>query len=78
MKIGSHEFHSCWVIYRYPLDYPNHWVVRRWELRPRGPLSTPDVSLHTTLEAARRAIPQKTISVGPQAYDPPCAHEIWI
>lgn len=39
--MGERESLYMWMIYRRPLDYPNHIVVRRWTL-DRGGKVTPD------------------------------------
>jgi hypothetical protein len=43
----------AWVIYDHPTDYPNHFVVRRWE----GSQPDQGCQLYETLEEAREAIP---------------------
>jgi hypothetical protein len=52
--ITNAEVFVCWVIYDHPKDYPNHFVLRRWEWE------TPDedCQLFDTLEQARAALPR--------------------
>jgi len=51
--VTNSEVFVAWAIYDHPKDYPNHFVLRRWEW------TTPDedCQLFDTLEEARAAVP---------------------
>jgi hypothetical protein len=70
---------SMYVIYERPLDYPDHYVVRRWAVF-LGDLS-PDAAPHAvtlTLEAARASIPHGMVALPRNADDEPQIVESWI
>jgi len=62
------------VIYDRPLDYPEHYVVRKWELDQ----PTERYTLHRSLEEARRAIPPDLTCIGRDEHDEPQIVETWI
>ncbi|RYF07309.1 MAG: hypothetical protein EOO77_25955 [Oxalobacteraceae bacterium] len=70
---------SMWTIYANPADYPGKWVVRRQEILPGLRCAqTGDMSVHDTLEAARKAIPNHTGYLGRQPEDEPQIVESWM
>jgi hypothetical protein len=68
-----------WVIYERPSDYPDKFVVRRWELRGTEEI-VPDQEcrLADSLEEARGLIPDGLYCVGRFAQDDPCIVECWL
>lgn len=66
------EVFVAWAIYDHPSDYPNHFVVRRWEWM------TPDegCQLYDTLEDARAAIPPGLVCI--VGNSDPVIIETWI
>ena len=69
----NNEVFVAWCIYDHPKDYPNHFVLRRWEWE------TPDMEcqLFDTLEAARAAVPPGLVCMTHPNDDPAIA-ETWI
>src|ERR1700740_1701763 len=48
---------SMWVIYFDPSDYPEKWVVRRWDVGPGVVRARPKADICDSLEAARAFVP---------------------
>lgn len=70
---------EMYVIYDHPLDYPNHWVTRRWEVyRNADPEPTEAFTLHATLEAARSAVPPGKHRIQAMSEDDPTIIETWV
>jgi hypothetical protein len=71
---------SQWVVYDHPSDYPENFVVRRWEIFNQRPYFRPtgDVVLATTIEEARRSIPWDRIRFSRSPEDDPKIVEIWM
>lgn len=67
-----------WVVYAHPLDYPQNFVLRRWELRDRVLLPTNEVSLGMTFEEIRAALPPGLYWLPRFAGDDPCIVEVWL
>ena len=67
-----------WVIYDHPKDYPDNFVVRRWEVSPGRCQPTEDVSLHVTLEESRKSIPNWTYRIPRFEEDDPTIVEVWL
>lgn len=67
------------TVYRHPLDYPHHYVIRAWYTVPKsveleqGPAWTFD-----TLDAARLAIPQDMVVFARAPGDDPTIVETYI
>ena len=71
---------SQYAIYDHPRDYPNHYVVRRWDIHPGVPVPIPNgnAELSETLSDARAAIPTGFVNIGRQAGDDLVILEVWI
>jgi len=65
---------NTYSIYEHPADYPDDFVVRRWENTDPKEL----VGTAKTLEAARKYVPHGMVNVGRYAQDDPCIVEVWI
>lgn len=70
---------TLWVIYRHPIDFPQHYVVRpqtlvRGEMEPRKHQCG---CLYTTLEEARRNMGD-LYNLGRHPDDVPTIVEVWI
>jgi hypothetical protein len=64
-----------YVIYRFPSDYPEHFVVRCWY----GPVPDQEpFCLAPTLEAARAALPPGLAHLARDPNDDPAIAEVWI
>lgn len=58
-QMTNEEVFVAWAIYRHPSDYPNHFVVRRWEwMKPDE-----GCQLYDTLEDARESIPPGLVCI---------------
>jgi hypothetical protein len=69
---------SQWVIYDHPRDDPDHYVMRRWEIRGSLMIATADVAQADTLEEIRQAIPPGLYCLPRFAEDDPCIVEVWL
>lgn len=68
-----------YTIYDHPLDYPNDFVVRAWDVKKSGNLVLQNtVTRHETLEQARRRIPEGLSKVPRFLEDDPVIIEVWI
>ncbi len=74
----AHLEMSQWVIYRYPRDYPDKFVARRWEVWAGHILATDEMALADTLEEIREKIPPGLYCLGRFEDDDPCILEVWI
>lgn len=71
---------STWVIYENPLDHPDEFVVRRWDVVAGNPEPIPadeEVVVHT-LGLARMAIPPGSVCLGRRPDDDPAILEVWV
>lgn len=64
-----------YTIYDHPKDYPNHFVVRRWDFDKLIPL---DCKLADSLNAARDLIPRSCIRLERSSDDDPTVVENWL
>ena len=68
-----------WVIYERPRDYPNGYVVRRHVVVPGSGIWVDPIAVGvSSLELARREIPQGLFRRGRQDGDDPAIKEVWI
>jgi hypothetical protein len=71
---------ALWVIYDHPTDFPDHFVVRKWNRM--GGSTTLAEGLNCwqacSLEEARRFIPPEAINIGRLKQDDPVIVEVWI
>lgn len=66
---------NLYVIYGSPTDYPDQFVVRRWENNEPKEL----VGLANTLKEARELLPQTGLyNLGRYMDDDPAIEEVWI
>lgn len=71
------EEYSIWVLYKYPNDYPDKYVGRRWMVKPQyGP--TDDIRLADDLESLRTQLPQGLHRLDRQKLDDPKIVECWV
>jgi NADH:ubiquinone oxidoreductase subunit len=76
--IAATKLPPMWVVYAHPSDFPDHWVVRRWD-GPDKPAHRPTV--HASLEIAREAVQDENpgaFNLGRQPTDDPAIYEVWI
>ena len=80
---ACHAFHdkilTIWVIYKHPKDFPTSWVLRGQDACADGSIA-PHAACHvaSTLEGARRGLPQGLYNLGRQPNDDPVIYESWI
>ena len=67
------------VIYKYPKDFPDDYVVRSFELDESGGVKIgPDFWRQDGLEAARRCIPEGLSCFAATKKDDPVIVETWL
>lgn len=66
------------TVYDHPRDYPNHFVVRGWEIDNLEPRPRQECTLASTLDEARKAIPKGFINIGRFEDDDSVILEVWI
>lgn len=66
-----------WVIYDHPADYPNGYVVRKWETIPGGMMPVSYTGC-ATLKDAWNAIPLGCVPDGRHPDDDPVIFERWV
>jgi hypothetical protein len=73
---------EMWIIYRYPRDYPDNYVARRWVMTSVGGVSrmmpTADHTLGDSLEDVRAAVPAYCVRLERHESDEPQIVESWI
>ena len=68
---------SMWVIYERPRDFPQGFIVRRWDITGPGPTPGPAYA-ELTLEAARRHVPPGLECLPRFENDEPTIVEAWL
>ena len=66
-----------WIIYQHPKDFPESFVVRRWEIGAARLIATGDVSIFDNLAQARASIPGYTVRFPRATSDDPHIVETW-
>ena len=69
----------CYVVYRYPVDYPDQYVIRCHRLH--GAHVDVDLDAHaigSTLDDVRRTLPRGLVNVGRHPADEPQILEVWL
>lgn len=72
---------ETWTIYRYPRDYPEHYVLRRWVILSSGGEPIPDAApaaLGTDLLTVRGRVPPGLVCLGREPGDDPVIVETWV
>ncbi len=69
---------TIFIIYKYPNDYPQGWVVKRWIIDSEG--AQPDIlSLQAdTLARARQMIPEGLVRFSRNKDDDESVFESWL
>lgn len=76
---NPHLVMSQWVIYDHPRDFPDKYVMRRWEIRqPAEIVATDDMALANTLEEIRLSVPQGLYRLERFRDDDPSIVEVWL
>jgi len=70
---------SMWTVYDHPIDVPDLFVARRWEVHPDGPRATDDVITAPTLDALRSEFHRRGLTCLRRAPgDEPPIVETWL
>jgi hypothetical protein len=69
---------SIWAIYRSPDGEVDYYAVRRWEIVSDGLRPTPEISVASSLDEARRLIPSGLRRFNRHALDDLSVVEVWI
>lgn len=74
------DVYTQWAIYDHPKDYPHNFVVRQWHSGKifNAPVADQECYLATTLEEARRFIPQGLVRTPRLPDDDAVIAEVWI
>lgn len=70
-----------YVIYDHPRDYPDHFVLRAWDVAGSVPVPIPELQtrLAATLDEARGHLPPDwLVNIGRQPDDDVAILEVWI
>ena len=67
-----------WTIYRCPLDYPHHWVVRMWLVQEGNVYSYPVGVICESLDEAREHVSVGAICFPRDPEDDPVIYETWM
>lgn len=69
-----------WTIYDHPLDYPDHYVARKWLIGRKydEPEATDEILLDTDLEALRKKLPPWLYCMPKQEGDDSIVIECWL
>lgn len=65
---------EMFVVYDHPLDYPGHFVVRRWS----GDQPTENFAVARTIEEARAHVPMGLHRLPRQPDDDAAIVEVWL
>lgn len=69
-----------WTVYDHPLDYPDHFVARLWEVTPAGSTATASIITATDIEKLRDTL-EFEMGLAMLLRDPnddPAILEIWL
>lgn len=69
---------AIWTIYKYPLDFPNNFVARKFFARAGQVVATGQVLLGTTLKEVRDQLPDGLLWQDRQFLDPLQVVETWM
>ena len=70
---------TFWVIYDHPLDYPEHFVLRRQHSMRDGTIQKEVTAITAdSLETLRAKIPYGCVNLGRSKEDDPVIREVWI
>ncbi|MCC6172097.1 MAG: hypothetical protein IT481_08715 [Gammaproteobacteria bacterium] len=67
-----------WTIYDHPLDYPQHFVARRWTARDGEVMATAEMYIGETLAEVRELLPPGLVCIPRLPADDPAIVECWL
>ena len=73
-----HSEISQWVIYDHPRDFPNSFVMRRWDVMANQMIATDEMELADTLSEIRKKLPKGLFCIERYPDDDPCIVEVWL
>jgi hypothetical protein len=68
---------DMWTIYDHPLDFPNHFVARRWEVTEEA-RPTNQIMVAPTLAILRAMLPPGLTRILRDPRDEPAIVETWL
>lgn len=69
---------SQWVIYKHPRDYPDKFVMRRWNITAGMMMATEEMATADTLSEIRKHVPPGLFRLARFEDDDPCIVEVWL
>lgn len=69
---------TTYAIYEHPDDYPDRFVVRRWNSANGRCWPEPDCRVAATLEEARKLVPGPAVNLGREHEDDAKIVEVWM
>lgn len=76
--VPPHLTMSQWVIYDHPRDYPDKFVLRRWDIVGSKVIPTDKIAFAKTLPEIQAKVPKNLYCMGRFANDDPCIVEVWL
>jgi hypothetical protein len=67
-----------WTVYKFPRDFPHHYVARLWLVGRRGAVATKEVLTAQKLDALRELLPPELVRLKRDPNDDKTIIEIWI
>jgi hypothetical protein len=67
-----------WVVYDHPLDYPQKYVARLWNINGDHPAATNVIALADTLVEIRQMLPEGLSRLERFDGDDECIVEVWL
>ena len=78
-ELEGHEgSFALFTIYEHPLDYPRHYVVRRWFVEAGKEVADIVPRIADTLEEVRVFVPDGRVRTLPRSTDDPTVVEVWL
>ncbi len=69
---------SQWVIYAHPRDYPDKYVMRRWNIYGDAMVPSDEMALADTLVEIRKCVPWGLFRLERFEDDDACIVEVWL
>lgn len=78
-EIDDGQYLAMYVIYRFPLDYPGKWVLRRHTVAVTGAFPDEEpLAVTDELAECREMLPPCLTNLGRDVNDEPQIYEVWI
>lgn len=70
---------TMWTVYDHPLDFPDEFIARKWEVDAGGPRMTSECIASPDIDAIRIALQAKgLVKLMRQDDDDPVIVEVWL